>query len=224
MSEWWLLGILLILTLICSILFIRPLKGHSSWVLLLIPVFFIAAGSAYYTWGGFVSWAGFLHQEQARTQAQQMLKSIKNPQELIDRLRAKLNDTPESAKGWYLLGRLYSSQNDEYNAVKAFAKACQFKPNNEHYAVNYAHSLWVSQNRQFTPELRALFIKLITKNPKQVDSLAMLAIDSFEQNKYQQAIEYWQRLLPLAQANSEEAREIRKAIAKAQEHLNQKEQ
>ena len=151
-----------------------------------------------------------------------MLKTINSPQELIDKLRAKLDDSPKSAKGWFLLGRLYSSQKDNPNALKAFTKAYQFQPHEDEFAVNYAHSLWQQNNQQFTPQIKKIFNALLIKNPNQPDALSMLAMDAFVSHAYEDAINYWQRLLLLAPSKSEEAKAIRKAIAKAQEQLNLK--
>lgn len=50
----------------------------------------------------------------------------------------------------------------------------------------------------------------------------MLAMDAFVSHAYEDAIRYWQRLLKLAPEQSEEAQAIRKAIAKAEEHLRLK--
>lgn len=220
MNDWWLLSILLVLTLLASLLLIYPLRRSLRLSGFFVPVIFLMAGTGYYFWGSFSQWQQFLHQSESRALAQQMLKSVKSPQELIDKLKAKLDDTPKSAKGWYLLGRLYTSQNDPKNAASAFAKAYQFNPDDEQYAVNYAHSLWLVNGQQFNPEILALFHSLLQKNPEQPDALAMLAMDAFLSHSYNDAIDYWQRLLKLAPEQSEEAVSLRKAIAKAQERIN----
>lgn len=219
MNEWWLIGLLALLSLCTSIVLIYPLRRQVMLSLFLVCFLFVFAFTGYYYWGGFAAWQQSIRQQKSNELAQKMLKSIKNPQELIDKLKAKLDDTPNSAKGWFLLGRLYSNQNDNSNALIAFAKAFQFKPENEEFATNYAHSLWLNNNQQFTPKIREIFNQLLIKNPKQADALSMLAMDAFVSHAYSDAISYWQRLLVLAPEQSEEARAIRKAIAKAQERL-----
>ena len=219
MNEWGLLGILIGITFLASILVIYPLKRHLLTNLLLVPLIFVMSFGGYYYWGGFAKWQNYLIREEKQQQAQKMLQSIKSPQELIEKLRAKLDNSPKSAKGWYLLGRLYTGQNAKQEAVDAFAKAYQFEPNNEQYAVNYAHSLWQVHNRQFTEQITKTFSHLLENNPKQPDALAMLAMDAFVSHAYEDAITYWQRLLQLAPQQSDEALAIRKAIAKAEEQI-----
>ncbi|MFI4919199.1 MAG: tetratricopeptide repeat protein [Legionellales bacterium] len=219
MSEWWLVGVLIVFSLVAGLLLVYPLRRHVlfSWCLMLAIYVLVAGG--YFFWGGFVQWRHYIVQNKSQALAQQMLHSIKNPQELIDKLRAKLDDSAKSAKGWYLLGRLYLSQNDPQHAFKAFAKAHQLQPEDEQYTVNYTHSLWQMNHQKFTPEIRTAFTQLLTKNPQQADALAMLAMDAFERHAYEEAITYWQRLLKLAPPGSEEAQAIHKAIAKAQQQM-----
>jgi cytochrome c-type biogenesis protein CcmH len=219
MNEWWLLSLFAGLTLLVSIFIVYPFKRRFIASFLLIPVLFIAAFTGYSYWGGFSEWRQYTHRLDAQEQAQKMLQSIKSPQELIDKLRAKLDDSPKSAKGWYLLGRLYSSQDERKNAVNAFAKAYQFGPDDEQYVVNYAHSLWVSNNQQFTKQITELFSRVLKNNPNQPDALAMLAMDAFVNHAYSDAVNYWQHLLKITPAQSEEALAIRKAIAKAEEWI-----
>lgn len=219
MNEWWLVVLLVGITLLACILIVSPLKRRFMASLLLVPVIFALAFSGYYYWGAFPRWQEYIQHQKKQQQAEVLLQSVKSPQELIDKLRAKLDDSPKSAKGWYLLGRLYSSQAQQKEAVAAFAKAYQFNPDNEQYAVNYAHSLWQLHHRQFTAQITGIFSDILKKNPNQPDALAMLAMDAYTSQAYEEAIAYWQRLLKLAPPQSEEAQAIRKAIAKAQKRI-----
>ncbi|HAT7921197.1 TPA: hypothetical protein JBC64_03450 [Legionella pneumophila subsp. pneumophila] len=220
MNEWWLIILLVVLAVFACTLIIYPLRRNRLVSLLLAPIIFIMVFTGYYFWGDFARWQEYLHRNEAQELAQSMLKSIKSPQELIDKLKAKLDVQPESAKGWYLLGRLYSSQKDNQNASLAFAKAHQLKPEDEQFAVNYAHSLWQLSNQQFNPDILEIFHTLLKNNPRQPDALAMLAMHAYLSHDYEAAINYWQRLLQLAPAQSEEALAIRKAIAKAEKQIN----
>ncbi len=220
MNEWWLIGLLGFLTLVASGLLIYPLRGSRFGLVLIVPFICVLAISGYISWGGFAPWSEHLQQDEARVQAEAMLKTIKSPQEIIDKIRKRLEQEPDSAKGWFLLGRLYTSQNQNEEALTAFAKAYQLQPSEEQYAVHYAHSLWVMNHREFNTQIRALFTGLLSNNPNQADALAMLAMDAYSRQDYPQAIRFWEQLLRLAPERSEEAAAIRKAIVKAQNQID----
>lgn len=219
MSDWWLVGGLGALALSASVFFVYPLKARKLAASLLSLVLVSLIAGAYLSWGSLAQWQEYQHKQESQEKAQAMLKSIKSPDELIRKLRAKLDETPKSAKGWYLLGRLYSTQNNTELAVEAFTKAHQFEPKNEQYTVNYAHALWQQNNQQFSPEVVAIFNQLLVENPNQPDALAMLAMKEYTSQEYELAINYWQKLLKQMPPQSQEALAIRKAIAKAQERI-----
>jgi len=221
MSEWWFIVGLGLGTILAILFIVYPLRHRPVFASLLAPVLFVLVISGYYSWGGFGQWQQYVQENKKQERAKELLKTFKNPQELIDKLRARLDDSPQSAKGWYLLAKVYSSQGNQKEAVLAFAKAYHFKPEEEQYAVFYAHSLWVANNQQFNKQIRDIFYQLLGNNPNQPDALAMLAMDSFLAKRDEQAIEYWQRLLKLTSPQSEEAQSIRKAIAKAEERSRQ---
>ena len=147
--------------------------------------------------------------------AQALLKSMNGPEGIIKALRSKLKNTPDSAHGWFLLGRLYASQNQWPKACAAFELAHRFQPDNDKTTVNYAQSLWELNQQQFNGKIRRLLKTVLKHNPHQPDALAMLAMDAFKRHAYPHAMDYWQRLLNVIPPQSEEAQSIRKAIARA---------
>lgn len=218
MNDWWFIAGFIVLVLLALMIALHPLRKQKAMMSMLAPVFIIIVTFAYWRWGAWSDWQIYLDQQSKKEQVQAMLKAVNGPQALIDKLKARLSNNPESARGWFLLGRLYASQDDWSQARDAFAKANELQPD-EQAAVNYAQSLWQLNQRQFDKTIRGLFNGVLQKNPNQPDALAMLAMDSFMSHDYQQAIDYWQRLLKLAPPGSEDADAIRKAIAKAQQQL-----
>ena len=219
MNEWSLLLVFVVFLIISLIVALYPLQKRAMSGMLLAPIIFSLVAFAYWRWGAWPDLNRFIHQQARQQQAQAMLKSIRNPQELIDRLKARLEQQPDSPRGWYLLGRVFASQEQWPQAHEAFAKAHHLKPDDEQTTVNYAQSLWQLNHQKFNDESRALFQTVLQKNANQPDALAMLAMDAFIGHAYQQAIDYWQRLLKFAPPQSEEAQSIRKAIAKAQHSM-----
>lgn len=219
MSDWWIISVLLGLALSASAAFIYPLKIKKLSAGFGFLILFVLIIAGYLCWGSLAQWQEYQHKQELRQQTQALLKKVKSPNDLINKLRAKLDETPKSAKGWYLLGRLYSAQDNKQQALDSFAKAHQLEPQNEQYTVNYAHALWEQNNRQFNSPIIKLFESLLADNPNQPDALAMLAMKAYMSHDYSQAINYWQKLLKLVPPQSSEAKAIRKAIAKAEEQI-----
>ncbi len=219
-NEWWLLVGLSFFLIIAVLVALYPFRKGKISILMLTPLLFFIVATAYWRWGAWPEWRNFIQQQVKQQQAQAMLQSVKSPQELIDKLQARLKKQPDSARGWYLLGRLYASQGQWQEASNAYAKAYRLQPTQEQITVNYAQSLWQLNHQQFDDNIRAKFQSVLNSNDTQPDALAMLAMDAYKGRAYQQAIDYWQRLLKVAPPQSEEAQAIRKAIAKAQHKLS----
>jgi len=221
MNNQWVIVVFSLLLMFALAVVFYPLRKKKLIVAALAPVMIVVIIFGYWRWGSWSGWQDYLRQDARQQQVQVMLKSIKGPQELIDKLKAKLSTNPDSARGWYLLGRLYASQNDWQQSHDAFARAHQLQSDDEQITVNYAQSIWQLNNRQFDDKSRDLFNAILKKNPQQPDALAMLAMNAFMSHDYQQAIDYWQRLLNIAPPDSEDAKAIRKAIAKAQKLIGE---
>lgn len=216
MSELWLIAVFVALLIIALAVAVYPLRKKPRVLIVLVPFAIIVIVFAYGRWGAWPAWREYEQQAVKQQQVQAMLESMNGPQELIEKLQAQLTKQPESARGWYLLGRLYVGQNDWQHAQDAFAKAHQLKADDEQITVNYAQSIWQLNHQRFDETSRGLFKSVLQKNNNQPDALAMLAMDAYMNQDYHQAIEYWQRLLSLAPQDSDDAKAIRKAIAKAQ--------
>lgn len=213
MNEMWLLVILFIVLALAIVIAISPFARQSYHMQLAVAIVLIVGSTwGYWQWGSWPKWVGYLQQQETNRRAEAVLKSIKSPQELVGKLKTQLQKQPDSARGWYLLGRLYGSQSQWSFAYEAFLKAYQLEPENEQITVNYAQSLWQTHDQSFTPEVRQLFQSILKKNPNQPDALSMLAIDAYQQHNYQKAVDYWSLLLPLLPRDSSEATVIRKAI------------
>jgi cytochrome c-type biogenesis protein CcmH len=195
-------------------LVILPVRSSKklSWIvglgsLLLMSVCYLQFGNA-------VKWRAHFEQQLKLAKAKQVLKSYKNPDEVIQALKLRLDHTPKSAHGWYLLGRIYASQNRWQLASESFKDAHDLNPGKQAYFVHYVIALW-QINQHMTPQARRLFIQILSENPNQPDALMFLAMDAYLRHENKLAISYWTRLLALTPADSEEAKMIKKSIEKA---------
>ncbi len=169
----------------------------------------------YWCFGGLKLINQYYKKQFIEQHAQQLLIKFKNPQKLIQRLQAQLSKEPSSAYGWYLLGKLYSSQNQFKLAVNAFQHSYKLQPNYEKYAVQYLLTLWDQNKQQQNAKISNLLQLILQHNQRQPDALAIAAISAYKNHNNKLAIFYWEKLLSLVDSNSKIARNIQQAIALA---------
>ncbi len=191
------------------LLVFKPLRKSKVQIISAISIVLLVA-FLYTIWGGWGDYYAFRMMQESKQNALKLLKDIKSPDEIREKLVKHLEKDPESARGWYLLGRLYVSQNNTKQALQAFARAYKLESQNVAIIVNYASLLLESGDASGQKMLE----KLLDDDPKQQDALAILAMQAYRNNNLSVAVTYWQRLLDTLPPQSEEADTIRKAIAK----------
>lgn len=206
-----LIGLLLLLSLALGLM-LYPLRQSRKWWLLWIPMVIVFLVVGYWRWGGWRELRQYQQQQIKQQYAQKLLQSMHGPEGIIKALLEKLQKTPNSAEGWFLLGRLYTSQQQWEKACKAFEQSHRLQPDNDKTTVHYAQSLWECNHQRFDSHIRDLLEAVLQHDPNQPDALAMLAADAFQRKANQQAKQYWQRLLKQLPPQSDEARAFRRAI------------
>lgn len=149
------------------------------------------------------------------------LTHVTSPEQVVEELKNHLKDHPNSAKGWYLLGRLYLGQNEFMQAKAVLSKAHELKPNNPEYTVAYAEAAFFADGKKLNTENRALLNQVLNRFPNNIGAVNLLAIDAYNQEHYSEAVHYWERLLPFFSADSEEEKMLLKMIAEAQKKIKE---
>lgn len=195
-------------------LIIAPVRMTKSLSLLFGLGSLVLMSVMYLKFGNVLKWREHTAQQVKIAKAKEVLKSFKNADEVIQVLSSRLDHTPKSAHGWYLLGRIYASQHKWQRASESFKEAHELRPDKQVYFVHYAIALW-QINQHMTPEARHLFNQILSHDANQPDALMFLAMDAYFRHQNELAIRYWTRLLALTPAGSEEAAMIKKSIEKA---------
>jgi cytochrome c-type biogenesis protein CcmH len=211
MHEVKLLIILSIVSCFALVLILRPFIKNKKISIVIALGLLVSITLVYLFFGGFIDLKSYNIALEKQKRAEEILLSIKSEDELINKLKAHLAKNPDSAKGFYLLGRIYISQNKFDLAKNSLAKAHKIAPNDLQITINYAKSLLETNNIKG----RTLLINILKQNPNQQDVLAILAIDAYNKKSFQEAIDLWQRLLLIIPENSSESNEIRHYIANA---------
>ena len=107
-------------------------------------------------------------------------------------LNHSLHINPNSSPGWNLQGELYLKQGNQAAAINSFKKAIYVKPENSRPYINLAGVYERRSDHEFAMEELKTAIIL---NPNYKEGILRVANMSLETKKYQQALEYYSRLL-----------------------------
>jgi cytochrome c-type biogenesis protein CcmH len=117
---------------------------------------------------------------------------------LVKKLRERLDQNPNQLKGWVLLGKSLVNLNRFSDASKAFKQALRIAPNKAEIASFAAETSFMAQGGEFNQEVR-YFFKLAQKiNPREHKALYYLGLDAFMEKKYSTAIQYWVDLISIS--------------------------
>jgi cytochrome c-type biogenesis protein CcmH len=134
---------------------------------------------------------------------------------LVERLAERMEQKPDNAEGWALLGRSLNSLGKHERAAAAYAKAVQLLPQNADVLADYADALAMAQGRNLEGEPFALVKRALTVDPDHVKALALAGTAEFERHNYAGAIAYWERILKVVPPDSEFSRSVIGSIEEA---------
>ncbi len=188
--------------------------GYGAKILLFsFPVWAVGL----YLWlGGSHELQQFWKWQQQNIEVQRQMAELKSPQELIDRLRDHLQQSPQSAEGWFLLGKLYLDQRQYSEAESALQKAHQLQPQSGEMVVALAKADFFNHQGHLTPDMAAMLINVLASLKEPVDALNLLAVNFYRQRNFHEAVKYWQRALALVPPNSADSRALLDMISQAQ--------
>ncbi|HEX9489346.1 MAG TPA: tetratricopeptide repeat protein, partial [Stellaceae bacterium] len=140
---------------------------------------------------------------------QQMIRGM------VDGLAVKLKSDPEDFEGWMKLARAYSVLNERDKAADAYEQAARLKPEDPRIPLAEAEALIVDHAPQVPLPERAvaLWRRVDTLDPQQPAALWYLGLAAAQQRRLAEASGYWQRLLPLLPADSDQHKMVAAAIA-----------
>jgi len=140
-----------------------------------------------------------------------------NMEQAVAGLAAKLQQNPNDAEGWGLLGRAYEAMQRFVEARDAFAHAHALLPDDADATVAYAEALALAtQSRRIEGEPRSLIEGVLKKTPDNQRGLWLLGIGDYQQGKYDAAIATWKHLIELLPKDSEILPSVQEQIARAE--------
>jgi cytochrome c-type biogenesis protein CcmH len=130
-------------------------------------------------------------------------------------LEKRLEQNPNDGPGWAMLGRSYTSMGRYKEASAAFEKATAITTDDANLWTEYAYALSMARGQQLEGKPVELLNKALQLDPQNLQALVLAGKAAFEARKYDQAVEYWQKVLPTLPANSEVKQSLSEKISEA---------
>lgn len=115
--------------------------------------------------------------------------------EVIAKLKARLQDNPKDAEGWRMLGWAQFNSQHYGDSADAYAKALELDPTNSDYKSAYAESLVQTAQGIITPKAQVLIADVLAKNPKDFRARFYDALVHEQAGDQKGALDRWITLL-----------------------------
>ncbi len=127
-----------------------------------------------------------------------------------------ISNQKEDAIYWVKLGKIYQKERQFTQAAQSYEKASVLKPDDPDIKADLADVLAASNGNQITGRSMQLIESALAINPSHIKALWLAGTGAMQQGNETAAIGYWQKLLKLIPAQSDDARIIEMNIAELQ--------
>ena len=135
--------------------------------------------------------------------------------ELVEQLRARMQENPDNAEGWFLLGRTYMRLQNYTQAVTAFENVVRLLPDETAGLLSLADAMTMANNRQVGARAIELLEKALSIDPDSVTALWLLGNAAADRGDNATALGYWPRAYPLLDDEPSMQNELGQMITRA---------
>jgi len=133
---------------------------------------------------------------------------------MVERLAARLKDTPDDLQGWLRLGRAYEVLKEPEKAADAYAHAAKLKPNDLSILTHEIDALMADRApADPIPDTALAALKqLLAIDANEPRALWYLGVAAARAHEVSEAKAYWQKLLTVLPADSDEHKMVSDAL------------
>ena len=132
----------------------------------------------------------------------------------VDALAKRLEQNPDDANGWRMLGRSYLTLENYQQAAAAYARASALLPGDADLLADYAFSLGMANGQRLSGQPQELIERELKLDPENPKALELAGTAAYEVKNYPAAVAYWERLLQKS-SDTELTNVLKERIARA---------
>lgn len=155
---------------------------------------------------------------------QQLQEQVPDMQAIISRIEQRLEEQPDDAIGWFMLGRAQLSLGDYAQAETALRRSLELDADNIDVRIRLADTIALTQGRRLDGEPAEILKGVLEDQPDNPQALWLYGMALSQSDEPAEAISVWQRLLPLLGDDPFAIREVQQLIVDANSQLPAAEQ
>jgi len=136
---------------------------------------------------------------------------------MVEGLAQRLQNNPQDAEGWRMLGRSYVALGRYQDAIAALDRAVAMIPNDPDLLADYADALAMTSGQTLKGKPMEMVKRALQLDPNHQKSLWLAGTAAYNDGDYAGAVAYWNRLLHQITPGTKEYQQVTSIIAEAQD-------
>jgi cytochrome c-type biogenesis protein CcmH len=137
--------------------------------------------------------------------------------EMLVALKKRLQQKPDDAQGWFLLGRTYMAMEQYPQAAEAYEALLKLTGDEPTVLLSLAEAATFANEGDMAGRPAEMIRKALKMSPDNQSALWMAGLLESQQENYSQAIAHWEKLETLVQDDSEVLKRVRAMISMVKE-------
>ena len=138
---------------------------------------------------------------------------------MVEQLAKKMQNDPDNAEGWLMLGRSYKVLQQYPKAVDAFAHAYRLMGDKADVMLMYADALAFANGEKVEGQAAELVFKALALEPENLNGLWLGGMSKAQAGEFVEAMALWKKLESLLPAGSDAQKETQELLAKVASQL-----
>lgn len=138
-------------------------------------------------------------------------------EELVTRLEQRMQQTPDDAEGWMMLGRTYFATGDTQKAETALARAYELTPEDAQVVLAYAETIAANNDNNLEGRPAELISEALKAAPNSATARWLSGMVAYQRGQFTAAAVAWKQTLSQLDPSAEDAAELRQLIDEAEQ-------